>query len=344
MDRSKLSGPIILAMIAMLLAVCAVSTILTIQPTSTPTSERKTIVKTVIVEKTVVSGRTGTISESRPTAPPCTPSTIGSFPDTLEPTDVLIELKSVPSGLGSPPEGIPPCDLFPTFTLLADGGAYYIDYIDGDWRQPQTMVAHLTPEEMLALIQRVLDLGFECLTSWSSQCGPSILRGRVESICIEDAGTSVLQVHLPDGRLKTIRNYGSLANDPGALKAILTLLSDYQHPEAQPYAEKACLCFDPWLRDGAHTTVDWPQEEPWLTASDAKSWCNLSVDGSDLETLLTVTGRNRGFFKIRAHGRVYGVQSVSWPRNTECETPSPCPPGIKCNTNVCWPAESPSSP
>lgn len=301
-----------------------------------PTSQPTVIIETVAIVETRLIRLT-----PWPTVLPCTPSTIESFPETLEPTDVLIELKWVPSGLGSPPEGIPPCDLFPTFTLLADGSAHYIDHIDGDWRQPQTMVAHLTPEEALSLVQQVVDLGFECLTSWSSQCGPT---GAQTSACIYDAGTSVLKARLPDGTLKSISNYGGLANDPEALEAILALLSDYQHPEAQPYAERACLCFDPGLLGGDHTAVDWPQEEPWLTASDAKSWCQLSVDGSDLGTLLTVTGRNRGLFEIRANGRVYGVQIASWPHATECETPSPCPPGIKCNTNGCRPAEAPSSP
>ena len=270
-----------------------------------------------------------------PTPSPCTPSTFDSFPETLEPTDVLIELKWMLTGLGSPPGGILPCDLFPTFTLLADGGAYYIDYIDGDWRQSQTMVVHLTPDEARALVQRVLDLGFECLSSWTSQCGPWSTRwdGVQTQVCSSDGNTSVLQVRLPDGGLKTIRNYDGFANDPDALEAILELLAGYQHQEAQPYAEKACLCFDPWLLEGDHTTVDWPQEERWLTAAGAGSWCQLSVAGSDLETLLTVTGRNRGFFRIRANGRVYGVQIVSWPHA-----------GIECNTNVCLPAESPSSP
>ena len=95
-------------------------------------------------------------STPSPTPSPCTPSTFDSFPETLEPTNVLIELKWVLTGLDSPPGGILPCDLFPTFTLLADGGAYYIDYIDGDWRQSQTMVVHLTPDLGCPLLRPLL--------------------------------------------------------------------------------------------------------------------------------------------------------------------------------------------
>lgn len=69
-------------------------------------------------------------------------------------------------------EHIPRCDLLPTFTLLAGGSVYYIDGIDGDRRQTQTMAAYLTPDEAKALVQRVLDFGFACLANRTSQGGP----------------------------------------------------------------------------------------------------------------------------------------------------------------------------
>jgi hypothetical protein len=269
----------------------------------------------------------------------CIPSSFDSLPDTLKPTDVLIEWKTwqLP-GPWSPHGDIPSCDLFPSFTLSADGRAYYIDYIDGDRKQPQTMVTHLTPDEAKALVQRVLDLGFECLEGRWPQCGPTWRwDGTQRQVCIEDGGsTSILSVRLPDGSAKVISSLGEHSLDSNwgkaaeALKAILALLSDFRHPEGQPYVpEEACLCFDPSLYPD--DVLAWPQDAPWLTASGRDSRCQLTVSGSDLETLLTLIGRNRGEFQILHEGQFYGIQMVPLPRGRTCQ-------------NTCLPAEAPSSP
>jgi hypothetical protein len=264
----------------------------------------------------------------------CKPSTIDSLPNTLEPTDVLIEWKEweLP-GPFSPHGDISPCDLFPRFTLLADGSAYYIDYINGDRKQPQTMVTHLTPDEAKALVQHVLDLGFECLEGWSSQCGPmwSSRDGTQTQVCTEDGGsTSILNIRLPDGSIKAIsspgerelasmkaHSPGNLAKDFEALEAILALLSGYRHAEAYPYVpEEACLCFDPSLYPD--DVLAWPENAPWLTASGSDSRCRLTVSGSGLKTLLTLVGRNRGVFQLLHEGRFYGIQMVPLPRGSIC--------------------------
>lgn len=295
MHRSRLSAFLVNVTTAVLLVACGVPANLTPQPTR------------------------------------CTRSIVDSFPDTLEPTDLLIDLRWEDSKMASL-DGVPPCDSEPRFTLLADGSAYYMEYIDGG---RQTMIAHLTHDEAQALVQRVLDLGFECLESWTNACGPISRDGTLTQTCVEDADVSALQVRLPDGRLKVIRNYGPLANDPEALDAIRDLLHDFRHPEAQPYIpDKACLCIQPLLAS-PHTDIvlDWPQDTPWLTAPRVSYRCQSTVGGSNLETLLALTGRNQGFFMIRYEGRVYEAELVSWP------------PGIDCHIeNPCLPAEELSSP
>ena len=107
MRGSRLSESIIFAMAAMLLAACGRSVSPTSQPTVTP-------IETIVVEHT-------RILALPPTPPPCTPSTLDSFPNTLEPTDVLIEWQEwqLPGPL-SPHGDISPCDLFPRFTLLVE--------------------------------------------------------------------------------------------------------------------------------------------------------------------------------------------------------------------------------
>jgi hypothetical protein len=162
-----------------------------------------------------------------PTATPCVSSTFDSIPDTLEPRDILMEAKV--EG-GRFPDAS--CRR-PDFTLLANGRVIYCDY-SGPRRQ--TMMVCLEPEEAKALVQQVLDLGLECVESWTSSFSPD--RKGSETVVEKLVGgtTSIITVRLPNGDLRSISNYAGFANDPEALKAIEEVLFYYQHPEAQPFA------------------------------------------------------------------------------------------------------------
>lgn len=159
---------------------------------------------------------------SQPTTTPCTPSILDSFPNALEPGSLLMELRMHAWHL-------PDCHT-PELTLLADGSIYYLD--------GQTMVAHLKPEETLALVQGVLDLGFECLED-GKPCWPAQEEGML--VCMTDEPFWFLEVRLPNGRLRGIHDYYGVVDSPEALLSIREELVNYQHPEAQPYSE-ACPC------------------------------------------------------------------------------------------------------
>jgi len=126
----------------------------------------------------------------------------------------------------------------PEFTLLADGNVYYRDgqtVVDEYYRGGETMVAHLKSEEALALVQRVLDLGFECLRD-GLPCRPES-GGRMS--CFTDQSFWYLELRLPNGELRGIHDYYEIVDTPAAFERIQNELISYRHPEAQPYSRGA---------------------------------------------------------------------------------------------------------
>jgi len=252
-------------------------------------------------------------AEGSPTSTPTTEDSPTSSPSvetitknlaTPQPADVLLELaweggftgQEIAYAFGRVPE----------FSLLPDGSVYYRD--PSEYDKAQVMAADLTPTEAEALLQRVLDLGLERLESYTDECGPHQADG-----CVADGRYSVLRVRLPSGEQREIRNYHTFANDPEALAAIRTVIEEYQHPDAQPYApEVAALFIRPLLPSPDLPTVDWPLDPAWLAGGAADTSCVRAVSGGDLQALLAVTGRNLGDFYFRAADRVYNAYLVPW--------------------------------
>jgi hypothetical protein len=235
---------------------------------------------------------------------------VGS-PVPLQPANILFQL-AWEGGLTRPRLG--PAGSFPDFTLLTDGRAFYQGGDDpSTLDRGQVMVVHLTPAETQELVQRVLDLGFERLESYTDSCRP-LPGGQCE--CVEDAGESILWLRLANGELREVRNYFNFANDPEALAAIRAVPDGYQHhPKAEPYVpEKAALFIQ---TAEATAALDWPLDPAVLvpavlTSAANYAPCQVVLSGSDLETLLSVTGRNIGGFHFRAGDRVYAVTLVPW--------------------------------
>jgi len=306
MFRRSLPGVSFLLLAAMLLVACGVS-------------ERPTAAVIVVVPATA--------PRPSPTPTPCVPSAVGSFPATLAPSDTLLSLDW--EGGFTPQELSFPFGRVPEFTLLADGHAFYVD--PPQWDKEQTMVARLTPAEAQALVQRVLDLGFECLESYTDQC-----RRLADdtSECVTDSGTSILRVRLPTGELRAIRNYASFANDPNVLTAIRGLLQDYTHPGAETYVpDKATLFVQPVPIPSGVPVLDWPLSPAWLTPLSAASQCERVLAGTDLQALLAVTGRNMGefFFRHADADQVYKIYLTPWLPGVDytdliVSTGQPCPP------------------
>lgn len=196
----------------------------------------------------------------------------------------------------------------PEFTLLPDGTAVYGGSFKED--RAQVMVAHLAPAETEALLNGLVELGIERLESYTDECQ------EVDSetcLCVEDAGQSILRVHLPGQEPREIRNTFEFANDPEALRAIRALLSEYRHPEAVPYAPgSASLFIQPLPASYDLPALDWPLDPAWLAAGTTDMPCVRAVSGDDLQALLAVTGSNAGDFGFRAGSSGYNLYLVPW--------------------------------
>jgi hypothetical protein len=227
---------------------------------------------------------------------------------TPQPADVLLEL-AWEGGL-TRPELAYAFGRVPEFSLLPDGSVYYLDPPEID--RAQVMVAHLTPAGTQELVQRVLDLGFERLESYTEQCQP---QADGTCMCVADAGQSVLRVRLPIGELREIRNYGDFANDPETLAAIRTFLQDYQHPQAEVYKpDTAALYIRSVPPSSDLPSLDWPLPPSWLSGGALDASCVKVLSGGDLQVLLAATEQNLGDFYFRDVGasQVYNVYLVPW--------------------------------
>jgi len=289
MSKKRLCNVVFLALAAALLAGCAASG----TPTALPS----------------------------PTATPCVPGSVGPFPTTLRPTDVLVQFDW--EGGWAAWDGSVPIGGIPVLTLLADGRAIYGTKGEHPRLVPgRIVVAHLTPPEVQALVQHILDLGFECLESYTDREWP-LADGSV--LAVVDSGTSVLRVRLSNDELREVRNYADFANDREALQAIRAFLDEYEHPQAEPYIpEKATLFIKPVPELSGVTVLDWPLDPAWLVPPQpATAPWPIVLTGDDVETLLAATGLNAGELWFRDADRFFAAYLV--PRIPGVDDSDPAP-------------------
>ena len=213
----------------------------------------------------------------------------------------------------------------PPFTMLEDGTLIYVD--DGRrYDERRVMEVRLSGDDADALIQQVLDLGFERLGNYAEQCEDL---GDGAKQCITHASYTVLRVRLPSGEPRQVRIYANFGRDPQALKAIRSLLSGYSHPDARPYVPaKATLFIRPiaveelearllWLNDRRNaedvTVLQWELDPAWLEAGDGtgRQWARV-VDGDALASLLATVPSNVGDFFFQRQGEAYHTTLVPW--------------------------------
>lgn len=191
----------------------------------------------------------------------------------------------------------------PELTLLDDGTLIY--------RDEQAMAVRLTEAEAQALIQQVLDLGFERLESHTDRC-QEVSDGT--SACVMDAAISRIRLRLPGGEMREVNNYAEFANDPDALVAIREFLTDYRSPAATPYIpEKAVLYIRTIGNPGSLELLDWPLDPALLArARGEESYCAQVVGQSEAEALVALPRQSMGFQYFREGSQAWEVVLVPW--------------------------------
>ena len=252
-----------------------------------------------------------TDSEALPTPTAATPVDLADLPG----TDILLQLAYEPTF--SLPTEFYEYGRIPPFTMLVDGRVIYVD--EGrSFTERNVMQIELSPDERILLLNKVLDLGFSNLESYTDEC-----RDQADGtmVCIADASFTILRARLPDGEFRQVKIFAGFANDLQAFESITQFLTSYVHPSAQPYTPEQATLFIQTLEALVGVTVNaWPLADALVPAPNQANpffAAVLVLEGDDLTTFIAALGGSLGEFYFEKDGASYAATLVPWLPGTD---------------------------